>query len=219
MTELGTESPASIPADTADGHAAPKRINNNINTDILALNVSFHTDPQTLLTNYFGAYLDRGEKIGTADFVVAQDSAAQSGSASLTWDGLQPSTEYAWYAVVQNTLGSVQQTAAQTFTTAVVPTVEPDKPGNTTPEPDPGPNPGGQADNPSANSGSSGTANQAASSQSAVQTTAASKPQAAKAIIPQTGDKMPILAVCLICLGSMTALILLTVYRKKRKED
>ena len=219
VTELGTESPASIPADTADGHAAPKRINNNINTDILALNVSFHTDPQTLLTNYFGAYLDRGEKIGTADFVVAQDSAAQSGSASLTWDGLQPSTEYAWYAVVQNTLGSVQQTAAQTFTTAVVPTVEPDKPGNTTPEPDPGPNPGGQADNPSANSGSSGTANQAASSQSAVQTTAASKPQAAKAIIPQTGDKMPILAVCLICLGSMTALILLTVYRKKRKED
>ncbi len=63
VTELGTEDTrASVAPDTAaDGSALPKRINNNINTDILTLDVNFHTDPQTILTSYFGAYLDRGE--------------------------------------------------------------------------------------------------------------------------------------------------------------
>ena len=133
VTELGTESAASVAPDTAaDGSALPKRINNNINTDILTLDVNFHTDPQTILTSYFGAYLDRGEEIGTADFTVAQDS-NRTGTAALTWDGLQPGTAYAWYAQVTNTLGSIQQTAVQRFTTAAVPADVPPTPGNAPP--------------------------------------------------------------------------------------
>ena len=98
-------------------------------------------DRQTILTSYFGAYLDRGEEIGTADFTVAQDS-SRTGTAALTWDGLQPGTAYAWYAQVTNTLGSIQQTAVQRFTTAAVPADVPPTPGNAPAEPDPGPNTG-----------------------------------------------------------------------------
>ena len=47
----------------------------------------------------------------------------------------------------------------------------------------------------------------------------AQEPAAATAAIPQTGDTMPIVAVVLLCLGSMTALGILTIYRRKRKED
>ena len=211
VTELGTESPASVAPDTAeDGSALPKRINNNINTDILELDVPFHTDPQTILTNYFGAYLDRGEEIGTADFAAAQDSEGQTGTAALTWSGLQPNTHYAWYAVVANSLGSVQQTAAQTFTTAAVPAADPTTPGNTTAEPDPGPSQSSTATKTAAG------ATAETDSQTAAKT---ATPMAAKAGIPQTSDAMPIMAITLVCLGSMTALLGLTVYRKKRKED
>lgn len=215
VTELGTESAASVAPDTAaDGSALPKRINNNINTDILTLDVNFHTDPQTILTSYFGAYLDRGEEIGTADFTVAQDS-SRTGTAALTWDGLQPGTAYAWYAQVTNTLGSIQQTAVQRFTTAAVPADVPPTPGNAPAEPDPGPNTGNAT-----STGNTGSTSTAAVSQGAAQTAGkGSTPAAATAAIPQTGDTMPIVAVVLLCLGSMTALGILTIYRRKRKED
>ena len=210
VTELGTESPASVAPDlAADGSALPKRINNNLNTDILTLDVAFHTDPQTILANYFGAYLDKGEEIGTADFAAAQGEESWTGTAALTWTGLQPQTNYAWYATVTNALGSVQQTAVQTFTTAAVPAAEPNKPGNTTPEPDPGPNQSTAADT------TTNTAN------TATQTTTVNQAAASptKAGIPQTGDTMPIAAVTLLCLGSLAALGGMTIYRKKRKED
>lgn len=67
------------------------------------------------------------------------------------------------------------------------------------------------------NTGSTSTA---AVSQGAAQTAGkGSTPAAATAAIPQTGDTMPIVAVVLLCLGSMTALGILTIYRRKRKED
>ena len=209
VTELGTESVASVTPDAtaADGSALPKRINNNINTDILTLDVSFHTDPQTILENYFGAYLDRGDEIGTADFVPAQKRAGQTGTASLSWNGLQPNTRYVWYAQVKNALGSVQQSAVQMFTTAAVPADIPQTPDNVPTEPDLGPNTGNQ-DHTSSAVGAS-----------APQATGGSAAVAAKATVPQTGDTMPIAAIVLLCAGSMAALGGLTVYRKKRKED
>lgn len=211
VTELGTENPASVAPDLAeDGSALPKRINNNINTDILTLDVAFHTDPQTLLTNYFAAYLDKGTVIGTADLAAAQADDARTGTAALTWTGLQPNTGYAWYAEVKNTLGSVQQSAVQHFTTAAVPAAETNKPGNTTAEPDPGPS---NTTNTTANTTT------AAAGQSAAQPAGNAPAAKAKAAIPQTGDTMPIAAVTLLCLGSLTALGGMAIYRKKRKED
>ncbi|MFQ9762418.1 MAG: hypothetical protein ACLRYE_03925, partial [Gemmiger formicilis] len=103
VTELGTESAASVAPDTAaDGSALPKRINNNINTDILTLDVQLpHHRPADDPGEATSArILDRGEEIGTADSTVAQDS-SRTGAAALDFGtALQPGTAYAWYAQV-----------------------------------------------------------------------------------------------------------------------
>lgn len=103
----------------------------------------------------------------------------------------------------------------QRFTTAAVPADVPPTPGNAPAEPDPGPNTGNAT-----STGNTGSTSTAAVSQGAAQTAGkGSTPAAATAAIPQTGDTMPIVAVVLLCLGSMTALGILTIYRRKRKED
>ena len=124
VTELGVENPANVAADTleADGGAAPKRMAENINTDILELNVTFDTTEKTIQASQFSAWLDRGEVLGTAE--VNED-----GTANLTWSDLAAQTGFTWYAVVKNELGSTDRTGVQTFTTLAAPET-PDQPGD-----------------------------------------------------------------------------------------
>ena len=216
VTELGTQDPAAITPDTvnADGSAAAQRVNNALDTDILTLDVSFHTEPQKLLERCFSAYVDRGEKLGEAGVD------AQSNTAALQLDSLNAQTSYAWYAVVRNALGSVDTTPVQLFTTKAAPA-------------DPGTNGGNQGGN-GANgdqngqtpNGSGGAAGSGAG-QTGGQTngTPAGTANAGTAGVQKTsavktGDRGLLLPACIGLAASATVAVTLGAYiRTKRKEE
>ena len=103
----------------------------------------------------------------------------------------------------------------QRFTTAAVPADVPPTPGNAPAEPTRGPNTGNATSTrltDRQHQHSSGQPRRGADRREG-------RRRSGTAAIPQTGDTMPIVAVVLLCLGSMTALGILTIYRRKRKED
>lgn len=83
--------------------------------DTIVLDVDFNTDPQSILTDSFSAYVCTGEVLGTAKVD------AQTGLAELELTGLDPQTEYAWYASAANANTGYLETGVCEFATAMEP--------------------------------------------------------------------------------------------------
>ena len=80
------------------------------NIDKMILDVEFNTDEQSILEKQFSAYVYTNEELGTAKV----DNATGKATSDVT--GLQPETEYAWYAVVTNENTGYLRTGAYEFT-------------------------------------------------------------------------------------------------------
>ena len=208
VTELGTDDASTVVATSvnSDGSANAQNINSNLDTDILTLNVNFHTDPQTILASYCNVYVDSGEELGTA----AVD--AQTNTAQLNVSGLNAETSYAWYATVQNGLGSSFTTDVQHFTTLAAPVTPDSDKTDTNPTP---------SDGDTTPTDTTNTTNTTDTTQTGTQTNATTNTQssanATKTTAAKTADNAPAVIVSIVIAASAIALTVLRVCTRRKE--
>ena len=82
-----------------------------VEVDQMLLDVEFNADEQSILEKQFSAYVCTNDEIATATV----DS--NTGKVAATWTNLESATEYAWYAVVTNTVTGYAEADIYEFTT------------------------------------------------------------------------------------------------------
>ncbi len=83
--------------------------------DKMLLDVEFNVDEQSILENQFSAYVSRNEELGKSEVDKT------TGKATLDLTNLEAETDYAWYAVVENSNTGYAKTGVYEFTTKPAP--------------------------------------------------------------------------------------------------